>query len=249
MQQIEKDIQNCSLCGSLEKLNFNTIKKGKNTKFLFVGESPSKKGWLKTGNAFYDEKNNLLPTGKVLDKLLKLINLSIDDITFTEMCKCYIPERSMLLNSCKNCLPFLFRQINKLNSEIVVLLGEKPTKALLNNIFNFKNFSEIVGKTFEITNNNKIIKVIPIYHTSPINPLGFKNNVKIFEQLNKFNYYANVNILCNISFYLMLNCFVIPFVISSAIFKASLKIPSKVVTLWLNCSVKISVASLIVISK
>ena len=45
----------------------------------------------------------------------------------------------------------------------------------------YKKFSEVVGKEFTIDN----IKVIPIYHPSPISPLSLKGNIPIFEQLKK----------------------------------------------------------------
>lgn len=93
---IEEKIQTCNLCKNLLKLGYNTICFGKNTEILFVGESPAKNGWILTGKAFYDINNRLLPTGKVLNQLLKIINLTIDDITFTEACKCHIPDRKIL---------------------------------------------------------------------------------------------------------------------------------------------------------
>jgi uracil-DNA glycosylase family 4 len=122
-----------------------------------------------------------LPTGKVLNELLKIIGLTIDDITFTEACKCHIPNRKHLKEVSKTCSKFLEEQIEELNSRIIVPLGEHPTRILLSQ--DFKNFKEVVGKVFHKQINNKEILIIPIYHPSPINPKGYKNNVSIFEEI------------------------------------------------------------------
>lgn len=183
MENIEKEIQECNLCEDLIKLKCNTISYGKDTKILFIGESPAKNGWIATGRAFYDRNNKLLPTGKVLNNLLKIIDLTIDDITFTEACKCCISNRKQLKQSALNCLPFLERQILELNSKILIPLGEHPTRILLKDI-KFEKFGDIVGNAYErIIGTEKVI-IIPIYHPSPINPKGYKNNIPIFELIS-----------------------------------------------------------------
>lgn len=183
LKEIEQDIQNCKECSGLTKLNCNTISLGKNTDILFVGESPAEKGWILTGRAFYDIKNKLLPTGRILNELLKIIDLTIDDITFTEACKCHIPDRKMLKQSSKNCLPFLEKQIAQLNSKIIVTLGEHPTRILIDK--DFKKYGDVVGIPFKKRILNKEVLVIPIYHPSPINPKSYKNNIPIFEIIKK----------------------------------------------------------------
>lgn len=181
--KIEEDIQKCQLCSNLIKLKCNTIYFGKDTNLLFVGESPAKNGWILTGRAFYDAKDKLLPTGKVLNKLLGILDLTIDDITFTEACKCHIPDRKLLKQTSINCLPFLEKQIIELGTKIIIPLGEHPTRILLNEEFNF--FSDVVGKVFEKKLGNKKVLIIPIYHPSPINPKGYKNNLEIFDLIKE----------------------------------------------------------------
>jgi len=43
----------------------------------------------------------------------------------------------------------------------------------------------VVGKTFNITLGNKDYILIPIYHPSPLNPKGYKENVPIFKKLKE----------------------------------------------------------------
>ena len=183
LTKVEEEIQNCNICKDLIKLKCNTISYGKNTDILFVGESPAKNGWILTGKAFYDSKNKLLPTGKVLNELLKIINLNIDEITFTEACKCHIPNRKILKETSINCLPFLESQIIELDSKIIIPLGEHPTRILINE--NFTKFGDVAGKIFEKEFDNKKIYIIPIYHPSPINPKGYKNNIEIFNTIKE----------------------------------------------------------------
>lgn len=183
LNKIEKEIQKCKLCKNLIKLYSNTISYGKNTDILFVGESPAKNGWIETGRAFYDKNNKLLPTGRVLNELLKIIDLSIDDITFTEACKCHIPDRKLLKESSVNCLNFLKDQIFELDCKIVISLGEHPSRILIEEPF--KRFGDVAGRIFKEQIGDNEILIIPIYHPSPINPKGYKLNVPIFEKIRK----------------------------------------------------------------
>lgn len=184
MKTIEKEIQKCKKCSNLKKLKCNTISYGKNNDILFIGESPAEKGWILTGRAFYDVNNKLLPTGRNLNELLKIIDLTIDDITFTEACKCSIPNRKLLKETSSNCFPFLEKQIDKLQSKILIPLGEHPTRILLKDIV-FKKLGDVAGNVYTININNRDIIVIPIYHPSPINPKSYKNNLSIFETIKK----------------------------------------------------------------
>lgn len=62
-------------------------------------------------------------------------------------------------------------------------MGQFPTETILNQKIN--KLSDYVGKQFEVCINNKKYTVIPIYHTSPINPLSYKGNEEIFKNLFK----------------------------------------------------------------
>lgn len=183
LKKIEQKIQLCNECKDLLKLSCNTISFGNNTDILFVGESPAKNGWILTGRAFYDSNGKLLPTGRVLNKLLEIIDLSIDDITFTEACKCHISDRKDLKKSSLNCLKYLEEQIKELNCKVVIPLGVHPTKILTDK--NFKNFKEVAGEVFNKKIGDNEVLIIPIYHPSPINPNGYKLNVPIFEKIKK----------------------------------------------------------------
>lgn len=177
---IQSDILDCKQCGERQKLVENSIKTG-TSNILIVGESPAKDGWIISKRAFYNSSGKLQATGRVLEKLLGLIDLSISDIYFTECCKCIIENRRDLGNCSKNCLPFLKRQIAELPCNIILTMGHFPTQTLLEQ--KIVRFSEWVGKIFDLKIGSKDFILIPIFHTSPLNPRGFSGNVPVFEKI------------------------------------------------------------------
>ncbi len=182
MQNIQDEIVGCKLCGELPKLIDNSVQVGK-TKFIIIGESPAKDGWIESGRAFYNTAGKLQGSGRVLEKLLNGIGLSIADIYFTECCKCIIEDRKNLEKCSKNCMPILTRQLNLLPCEIILTMGTHPTQALLGK--KIERFADYVGREFAITLGNKNYALIPIYHPSPLNPKGYKENLPIFEKIKE----------------------------------------------------------------
>lgn len=182
MKNVEEKIAKCKLCGDLPKLCCNSIKKGK-SKILILGESPAKDGWITSGKAFYNKDGKLQATGKILEKLLNLCGLTIDDINFTECCKCVISDRKTLRNCMQNCKQILFTQLENFECGIILPMGQYPTEVILGQKVN--KLKDFVGKEYYIKFGEKIKKVIPIYHTSPANPLCYKGNEEIFKSLIK----------------------------------------------------------------
>lgn len=180
MNNVQDKINKCTLCGNLNKLTKNSIQYG-NTKFIVIGESPAKDGWIQSERAFYNVQGKLQGSGRILEKLLNNINLSISDIYFTECCKCIIEDRNKLESCSKNCLPFLIEQLNSLPCDTILTMGLHPTQAMLNT--KIKKYADYVGKEFVIKLGNKEYTLIPIYHPSPLNPKGYKDNVPIFDKL------------------------------------------------------------------
>jgi len=172
-------IEACKKCGNLPKLK--TILQVGKSKILILGESPAKDGWIVSGRAFYNRENKLQASGKVLNRLLSLCGLTIDDVSFTETCKCIIADRNTLDRCCENCKPFLLMQLGEIDCDIILTMGKYPTQVLLNK--SIKKLGDVVGKKHYIKLGDKQRVVIPIYHTSPINPLGYKGNEKVFKEL------------------------------------------------------------------
>lgn len=182
MSCLEDKIKMCFKCGNLPKLTCNTIKLGK-SRILVLGESPAKDGWIVSGKAFYNKDNKLQATGKILDRLLSICGLTIDDINFTECCKCIIENRNSLRNCMNNCKDILFEQIDKFDCDIVLPMGQYPTEVVLGAKIN--KLKHYVGKEFTVNFGNSQKLVIPIYHTSPANPLCYKGNEEVFKRINE----------------------------------------------------------------
>lgn len=184
MENIKEKIVNCTLCGRLPKLTETFMQKGK-TRFIIIGESPAKDGWIESKKAFYNISGKLQGTGRVLERLLNNIGLSVSDIYFTECCKCIIEDRSKLEKCSNNCKPILVEQLEKVPCDIVLTMGGQVTQAVLG--VKIKKFSDFVGKEFEFCVGEKKFLLIPIYHPSPLNPKGYSGNVEIFEKLKILN--------------------------------------------------------------
>ena len=185
MPNTQEKIINCSLCGQLPKLTENSIQYG-STNFIIIGESPAKDGWIISKRAFYNSSGKLQGTGRVLEKLLNNIGLSISNIYFTECCKCIIADRSKLEKCTTNCKPILAEQLNDIPCEIILTMGVYPTQAILQT--KIKKFADYVGKEFEVSIGRKNFKLIPIYHPSPLNPKGYKENIPIFDKLKRTHF-------------------------------------------------------------
>lgn len=187
-KEIDNEINNCNLCDlMIEKFpNSKTIQFGKNNDIVILGEAPANNGWRKSGIAWYDKNNKLLPSGIVMQKLLNEINMKLEDITFLEAIKCYPKDRKYLKLCGNNCRNFLVKQLNILHPKIVLILGDSASKVILN--IKYKKYSDIVGKEFII---NKI-RFIPIYHPSPISPKSYIGNLDIFKKIKENNVINNI---------------------------------------------------------
>lgn len=179
--QVDNKIKECSTCDSMvEKFDkCFTVSIGNKSDIVILGEAPANNGWRKSGIAWYDENHNLIPSGIVLQKLLKIIEYDLEDINFLETIKCYPKERKFLRVCSNNCRKYLIEQLLIINPLIILTLGDIATKSLLD--IKYSKFGDIAGQSF----NYEGYDVIPIYHPSPISPLSYSGNVNIFETVIK----------------------------------------------------------------
>ena len=181
LKDIDREIHKCNLCMDMvEKFpNSKTVSIGKNNDIVILGEAPANNGWRKSGVAWYDVNGKLLPSGVVMQKLLDELNIKLEDTYFLEAIKCY-PKDRRYLNKCSlNCKKYLLNQLKIINPKIILSLGDSATKTILD--IKYKKFSDVVGNEYKLDG----IKVIPIYHPSPISPKSYKGNIEIFKKLFK----------------------------------------------------------------
>ena len=181
LKEIDKEINYCNLCSTLVEHfpNSKTVSIGKNNNIVILGEAPANNGWRKSGKAWYDINNKLLPSGIIMQKLLDILNIKLEETYFLESIKCFPLDRKYLKTCSNNCKKFLTKQLEIINPKIVLTLGDAATKSILN--IKYKNFKEIIGNYYK--ENNMII--IPIYHPSPISPMSYKGNIPIFNKIKE----------------------------------------------------------------
>ena len=83
--------------------NSKTVSVGKNNDILILGEALANNGWRKSGIAWYDMNNKLLPSGVVLQKLLDIVDIKLEETYFIEAIKCYPIDRKYLKLCNNNC--------------------------------------------------------------------------------------------------------------------------------------------------
>ena len=164
-------------------INANNLVFGKgnpNSKIMFIGEAPGEKEDLQ-GIPFVGR------AGLELDKMLRKINLSLDECYIANILK-YRPPKNRDPNS-KEILehtPYLIEQIKIINPKILITLGNYSTKFVLADFKeeNMKNVSGITnhrGKPKKINfKDGKNFIVFPIYH--PAAMLYRPNLREVFEE-------------------------------------------------------------------
>ncbi len=177
---LEDNIYRCNLCSNVDKFISKTIYYGSNCNLLFIGEAPAKNGWRVTGKVWTGPDGKIIPSGKVFEKLLKIINLELFDVSFTEAIKCYPMDGKVLTDNCKNCEEHLINLVNLLKPNLIIPMGAHAARNLLANKL---QISQMAGKIYTSTKLGENIHILPIYHPSPASPVGYKNNIEIFENI------------------------------------------------------------------
>jgi DNA polymerase len=138
-----------------------------NADILFVGEAPGK-----------NEDEQGIPfcgaAGKNLDKLLKKIELSNEDIYIANILKCRPPQnRDPTPEEIKAHTPWLLKQIKEMKPKIICSLGNYATKFFLakTNVEEMEKqpgITQVHGKVQEIKIDEIKIKLIPLFHPAAI---------------------------------------------------------------------------------
>lgn len=185
--KIDKRVHLCDKCKNLvEKFpEDKTVFLGENNDIVLIGEAPANNGWRKSHHLWRDSNGRMLPSGIVFQRLFDIIDRDILKTTFLEAVKCYPLERKNLKICSINCKDIMLEQLNLLKPNLIITLGEFPTRVLLD--FPFKKFSEVVGNIYEVNG----YKILPIYHPSPISPRSYSGNVPIFENLKGMKLWKN----------------------------------------------------------
>jgi len=147
---LKSNVENCYLC-ELSKTRKNVLfgMGNHNSKVIFISDEPSaSEDALGT---FYSGKS-----GELLSKMIEnVLNLKKEEVYITNLVKCK-SSNSLNKSHVESCNDYLQKQIELINPELIVSLGESTYSYLLNEK---DNFSQNRGK--ELTYHN--IKLIPTF--------------------------------------------------------------------------------------
>jgi DNA polymerase len=160
--ELVKQTEICKNCKNI------VVGKGNiHAKILFVGEAPGRnedeQGFPFVGAA-----------GKNLDKLLKEVGLSLDDIYVANILKCRPPEnRNPLPEEIRMHTPWLVKQIKEMRPDVVCSLGNYATKFFLadgkvGEMDNQLGITSLHGKVKIMEFDGLKIKLIPLFHPAAI---------------------------------------------------------------------------------
>ena len=171
LKELEKICKNCTLC-DLSKTRTNVVfgEGNPKAKLMLIGEGPGEME-DKTGRPFVGRAGQLLT--KIIENVL---NLKREDVYIANIVKCRPPNnRVPTIEEANTCKPYLLKQIEIINPEILVCLGKTAFMYLMNSDM---PISKVRGQIFEY----KEKKVIPTFHPSYLlrNPSAKKDAFKDF---------------------------------------------------------------------
>ncbi len=127
LEKIADEVHKCRKC-ELGSLRTNAVpgEGSPKARILFAGEGPGADEDAQ-GRPFVGR------AGQLLDKIIKAMGLKRSDVFICNVLKCRPPDnRDPKPEEIINCLPYLQRQIELINPDIIVALGAHAARALLN---------------------------------------------------------------------------------------------------------------------
>jgi DNA polymerase len=154
LDQVLEEIGDCKRC-KLHPMRKNIVfgVGNSNARLMFVGEAPGA-----------EEDDQGMPfvgkAGQLLTKIIEAIDLKRSDVYIANIIKCRPPSnRTPDEDEITTCIPFLKKQIEIIDPEIVCTLGNIATRSLLDTDM---GITQLRGRFHERSG----LKVMPTYHPS-----------------------------------------------------------------------------------
>jgi len=141
LEKLADEVRQCRKC-DLGSLRTNAVpgEGSPNARIMFVGEAPGADEDAQ-GRPFVGR------AGRLLDKIIAACGLKRTDVFIGNILKCRPPEnRDPRPDEMISCLPYLQRQIEAINPEIIVALGAHAARMLLNTT---KSIGQLRGQFHE----------------------------------------------------------------------------------------------------
>jgi len=180
LEKIADEVRQCRKC-ELGSLRTNAVpgEGNPNARILFIGEGPGADEDAQ-GRPFVGR------AGQLLDRVITAMGLKRSDVYIANILKCRPPDnRDPRPDEIINCLPYLQRQIELINPEIIVALGAHAAKTLLNTN---KSIGQLRGQFHEYyAGIGRVpIKLMPTYHTAYLlRNYSKENRQRVWEDMKK----------------------------------------------------------------
>jgi DNA polymerase len=180
LEKIADEVRQCRKC-DLGSLRTNAVpgEGNPNARILFVGEGPGADEDAQ-GRPFVGR------AGQLLNKIIAACGLKRGDVFIANIVKCRPPEnREPRADEIINCFPYLQRQIETINPEVIVALGAPAARTLLNTN---KSIGQLRGQFHEYYAGlgRPPIKVMPTYHTAYLlRNYSEENRRRVWEDMKK----------------------------------------------------------------
>ena len=180
LEKIADEVCQCRKC-NLGSLRTNAVpgEGNPNARIFFIGEGPGADEDAQ-GRPFVGR------AGQLLDKVIKACGLKRSDVFIGNILKCRPPEnRDPRPDEIINCLPYLQRQIEIINPEIIVALGAHAARTLLDTN---KSIGQLRGQFHEYYAGlgRPPIKLMATYHTAYLlRNYSQENRRRVWEDMQK----------------------------------------------------------------
>ena len=180
LEQIADEVSQCRKC-PLGSLRTNAVpgEGSPNARIMFVGEGPGADEDAQ-GRPFVGR------AGQLLDKVIEACGLKRSDVFICNILKCRPPEnRDPRPEEIISCLPYLQRQIEIINPEVIVALGAHAARTLLNTN---KSIGQLRGQFHEYYAGlgRPPIKLMATYHTAYLlRNYSEDNRRRVWEDMKK----------------------------------------------------------------
>lgn len=122
-------------------------------------------------------------SGKALNHILRKNNLNFDDIYFTNVFKCLLPNnREPTKQEYNVCAHHLEEQVKQINPKAIVCCGRKAYESIFHEMAEIQDFNEAINHTFLAYS---LIPTLITYHLSRIERMQIEYRGKIDEFIRK----------------------------------------------------------------
>ena len=180
LEKIAGQVRQCCKC-TLGSSRTNAVPGEGNpdARIMFVGEAPGADEDAQ-GRPFVGR------AGQLLDKIITACGLKRSDVFIGNILKCRPPgNRDPRADEIISCLPYLQRQIEIIEPEILVALGAHAARTLLNST---KSIGQLRGQFHEYYTGigQSPVKLMPTYHTAYLlRNYSSENRRKVWEDMKK----------------------------------------------------------------